>query len=229
MSMKPPHSLAADCLSVYSRETLESSGPLDGSHMVGMVVSGGDPKMVSGIPSKMGSNNISNDTNSFVFSISTQLRLCAAQSWAYLFPRKHLDAATLEHQSRLPLTRMPHSKTLRRNQQRFAVLRLPILPEKAWFARGEGVSTNNATVHANMLSLHLMALIGITQGMKLKNTNQLWTKRPNRRRILRTVLKPPLSEACLTLFIPIFVELFQLGQDFFGDLNQLWRSHRVTV
>ena len=75
--------------------------------------------------------------------------------------------------SRLPLTRRPHSKTHRRNQQRFAVLRLAILPEKAWSARGEGASTTNATVHANTLPLHLMASTGIAQGMKLKNTNQL--------------------------------------------------------
>ena len=33
-----------------------------------------------------------------VFCHRTQLRLCTTQSWAFLFPRKHLDAATFEHQ-----------------------------------------------------------------------------------------------------------------------------------
>ena len=83
--------------------------------------------MNSGIPSKIDANNMPNDTNSFEFSViahfffcsnalialarslckcllagvfchRTQLRLCATQRWAFLFPRKHLDAATIKHQ-----------------------------------------------------------------------------------------------------------------------------------
>ena len=68
--------------------------------------------------------------------------------------------------------------THRRNQQRFAVLRLAILPEKAWFARGEGASTTNATLHASTLPLRrpkegadfLQKLMGI---WKIKLTGKI--------------------------------------------------------
>ena len=63
--------------------------------------------------------------------------------------------------------------THRRNQQHSALRRLVILPEKAWFARGEEASTTNATMHASTLPLHLLALTEIARGMKLENTNQL--------------------------------------------------------
>ena len=69
----------------------------------------------------------------------------------------------------LLLTRRQRSKTRRRNQQRFAVLPLAILPEKAWFARGEDASTTNATMHASTLPLHPLASTEIMY-MKLKNT-----------------------------------------------------------
>ena len=97
------------------------------------------------------------------------------------------------------------------NQQRFAVLRLAILPEKAWSARGEGASTTNATVHANKLPLHLMASTGIAQGMKLTFT-------------LRC------QKRVIALFLTTFtVDLFQLEQDFFGDFTQLCRSYLFQV
>ena len=63
--------------------------------------------------------------------------------------------------------------TRRKNQQRSALLRSVILPEKAWFARGEDASTTNATMHASTLPLHQLVLTEIARGMKLKNTNQL--------------------------------------------------------
>ena len=50
--------------------------------------------------------------------------------------------------------------THRRNQQRSALLRLVILPEKAWFARGEGASTTNATKRADTLLMLQLVLTG---------------------------------------------------------------------
>ena len=51
--------------------------------------------------------------------------------------------------------------TRRKNQQRSALLRLVILPEKAWFARGEGASTTNATMRADTLLMLQLVLTGI--------------------------------------------------------------------
>ena len=51
--------------------------------------------------------------------------------------------------------------TRRKNQQHSALLRLVILPGKAWFAHGEDASTTNATMHASTLPMHLLVLTGI--------------------------------------------------------------------
>ena len=51
--------------------------------------------------------------------------------------------------------------TPRRNQQRSALIRLVILPEKAWSAHGEDASTTNATMRASTLLMLLMVLTGI--------------------------------------------------------------------
>ena len=60
----------------------------------------------------------------------------------------------------------------RKNQQHSALLRSVILQEKAWFARGEDVSTTNATVHANTLLMHLLALIDIERDRTLQSIGQ---------------------------------------------------------
>ena len=62
----------------------------------------------------------------------------------------------------------------------------------------------NATVHANKLPLHLMASTGLAQGMKLKNTNQLWTMRPT----------PAVPEPCDTvLHLPLSRRVFKKIQN----------------
>ena len=59
-------------------------------------------------------------------------------------------------------------------------------------------------MHANQLPLHLMASTGIAQGMKLKNTNQLWTMRPT----------PAVPEPCDTvLHLPLSRRVFKKIQN----------------
>ena len=48
----------------------------------------------------------------------------------------------------------------RKNQQRSALLRSVILPEKAWSAHGEGASTTNATKRADTLLMLQLVLTG---------------------------------------------------------------------
>ena len=62
--------------------------------------------------------------------------------------------------------------TRRKNQQRSALLRSVILPEKAWFARGEDASTTNATMHASTLLMHLLVLTGIVRDRTLQSIGQ---------------------------------------------------------
>ena len=94
------------------------------------VVHCGVPKMVSGIPSKMDSNNMPNDNNSFEFSV------IAHNSASALLEAGHssfLENTLMQQPSNIktPPDTEATFQDASQNQQRFAVLRLAILPEKA--------------------------------------------------------------------------------------------------